>query len=134
MDLTALDTHTLDTGQTLYSAGEVLRGAWCLQTGALRLSLSVDDRRAACTWERPVAPGQWVGLASMLDGGPSLHQVVATEPSTLAFVSRDQLALWLDRGDPQGAALLTQWLSLQAGELARVNHDNVRILRLAAEF
>lgn len=134
VDLTALETVALEPGQRLFSAGEVLRGAFHLETGALTLRLHVQDRRATCTWERAVAPGDWLGLSSMLDGGPALHSAVASAPSTLRVVSRDQLALWLDRGDPRGLALQRQWLVLQARELARVSRDNVRILRQAAEF
>lgn len=129
-----LDVGELRDGERLCVAGDPCTGAWRLIEGTLILESQVRERRGSCVRRWNVGPGQWVGVVSMLDGGPRVLGMRALGSVKVGLLTRERFQEMLRGGDPAGVALLAGWLGSRARALDRVNRENVRMLRLAAEL
>jgi len=76
---------TIETGQTLFFAGDPCTGCYRLAEGLLKVTLDLGQGR-----ERILAilgPGALVGELSIIDGAPRSACVTAIRPSKLEFIS-----------------------------------------------
>lgn len=77
-------------GARIYATGDAPNGLWGVIEGRIRL---LDYPRAGAeVLIRSLAPGEWFGEISIIDGGPRPQDAVAAGPTVLAHLSPGALA------------------------------------------
>lgn len=100
-----VDIRTFAARERIYKAGELSMQAYVLVSGKVQVT-TVDEDQQEVVVDEP-GEGQFFGFASMLE--QSLHQTnaIALEESVCLEVSRDDIAVLLERKPMAGMDLLT---------------------------
>lgn len=84
--LAAASIRRHPAGAVLSRRGEPLNELLLVLEGSLEVSMrDADGRRAICWY---LAPGQWMGLIPLLDGGPAIHDLQGHSASVLLHIPR----------------------------------------------
>jgi CRP-like cAMP-binding protein len=81
-------------GAILYQSGVPATGLYIVQTGAVRLMLSMPDSNQLL---EVAGPGSILGLSESLSGDPYRLTAEAKERATVAFIRRDRFLEFLDQ-------------------------------------
>lgn len=115
-----LELKHYDARQRIYKKGEVNGQAYVMLTGRVRVT-TVDEDQQEVVVDEPSA-GQFFGFASMLEQTAHQTNAIALEDTTCLEISRDDIAVLLEKKPHAGMDLLTT-LGRQlhaAQELARL--------------
>jgi len=91
--------------ERIYKAGDPGGQAYVMVSGKVRVS-TVDEDHQEVIVDEP-APGEFFGFASMIEQTPHLTNAIALEPTTCIEISRDDIAVLLQRKPDAGMDLLT---------------------------
>jgi CRP/FNR family transcriptional regulator, cyclic AMP receptor protein len=91
--------------QRIYKTGDPGMHAYILMSGSVQVSI-VDDDHQEVVVDQP-GHGEFFGFASMLEQTPHQTSAMAMEPSTCVEVSRDDIAILLQRKPMAGMDMLT---------------------------
>jgi uncharacterized membrane protein len=108
--------------QRIYKMGEPGRQAYVMISGHVRVT-TVDEDQMEVLVDEPLH-GEFFGFASMLEQTPHQTTAVATEATTCIEVSRDDIAVLLERKPMAGMDMLTV--------LGKQFHASQRLVRLRA--
>ena len=108
--------------QRIYKKGEAGGQAYVLLSGKVRVS-TVDEDQQEVIVDEP-ACGEFFGFASMLEQTPHHTSAIALEESSCLEVSRDDIAVLLERKPHAGMDLLTS--------LGRQLHATQELVRIRA--
>src|SRR5258708_28754970 len=108
--------------QRIYKTGESSGQAYVMVTGRVRVT-TVDEDHQEVVLDEP-AQGEFFGFASMLEQTPHQTTAIALEGTECLEVSRDDIAILLQRKPHAGMDLLTT--------LGRQCHAAQELLRLRA--
>ncbi|HLY43436.1 MAG TPA: DUF1003 domain-containing protein [Terracidiphilus sp.] len=100
-----VDVKTFAPRERIYKAGEPGTQAYVLASGRVQVT-TVDEDQQDVVVDEP-ATGQFFGFASMLEQTPHQTSAVALEESVCIEVSRDDIAILLERKPHAGMDLLT---------------------------
>ena len=120
-----VDFKTFAPRERIYKAGEPGGLAYVLVSGKVRVS-TVDEDHQEVIVDEP-AEGEFFGFASMLEQTPHQTNALALEESSCLEVSRDDIAILLQRKPHAGMDLLTtlgrQFHAAQALVRIRANRN-----------
>jgi uncharacterized membrane protein len=91
--------------ERIYKKGEAGGQAYVMLSGKVRV-MTVDDDQQEVVVDEP-ATGEFFGFASMLEGTPHHTSAIALEETSCLEVSRDDIAVLLERKPHAGMDLLT---------------------------
>jgi CRP/FNR family cyclic AMP-dependent transcriptional regulator len=91
--------------QRIYKIGDPGMHAYIMVSGSVQVT-TVDDDHQEVVVDVP-GHGEFFGFASMLDQTPHQTNAMATEPATCVEVSRDDIAVLLQRKPLAGMDMLT---------------------------
>jgi uncharacterized membrane protein len=100
-----VDIRTFAPRERIYKLGEPAPQAYILKSGKVRVSI-VDEDHQEVVVDEP-GEGEFFGFASMLEQTPHQTNAFALEESTCVEVSRDDIAILLQRKPHAGMDLLT---------------------------
>jgi len=100
-----VDLKTFAARQRIYKIGDPGMHAYIMLSGAVQVS-TVDQDHQEVLVDQP-GHGEFFGFASMLDKTPHQTTAVATEKTTCVEVSRDDIAILLQRKPMAGMDMLT---------------------------
>jgi uncharacterized membrane protein len=100
-----VDIKTFSPRERIYKIGEPSGLAYVLISGSVRVTI-VDEDHQEVVVDEP-ATGEFFGFASMLEGTPHQTNAVALEETTCLEVSRDDIAVLIQRKPHAGMDLLT---------------------------
>ncbi len=117
-----VELKTFGPRQRIYKNGEPSGQAYVVITGRIRVT-TVDEDQQEVIVDEP-GNGEFFGFASMLDQTPHQTTAVAIEKSDVLEISRDDIAVLLQRKPLAGMDLLTT--------LGRQFHGSQQLVRLRA--
>jgi len=117
-----VELKTFGPRQRIYKNGEPSGQAYVVITGRIRVT-TVDEDQQEVIVDEP-ATGEFFGFASMLDQTPHQTTAIAIEKSDVLEISRDDIAVLLQRKPLAGMDLLTT--------LCRQFHGSQQLVRLRA--
>ena len=85
----------LGAGQPLFERGQPAHGLCTVLRGALRVGAVQRDGSASML--ATLAPGQWFGEISLIDGLPRTHDAVAEGPTEVWCLPQQALQDWLEQ-------------------------------------
>ncbi len=91
--------------ERIYKAGDAGGLAYVMVSGKVRVT-TVDEDHQEVIVDEP-ASGEFFGFASMIEQTPHLTNAMALEPTTCIEISRDDIAVLLQRKPDAGMDLLT---------------------------
>jgi uncharacterized membrane protein len=100
-----VELKTFAARERIYRAGDLAPQAYVMVSGEVRVT-TVDDDQQEVVVDEPVQ-GQFFGFASMLEQSPHQTNAMAIEESVCLEVSRDDIAVLLQRKPMAGMDLLT---------------------------
>src|ERR1700761_5132415 len=100
-----VDLRTFAPRQRIYKMGDPGMHAYILMSGSVQVS-TVDEDHQEVVVDQP-GHGEFFGFASMLDQTPHQTNAVAMEKTTCVEVSRDDIAILLQRKPMAGMDMLT---------------------------
>src|ERR1700761_7754455 len=100
-----VDLRTFAPRQRIYKMGDPGKHAYILLAGDVRVT-TVDDDHQEVVVDQP-GHGQFFGFASMLDQTPHQTSALAMEETTCIEISRDDIAILLQRKPLAGMDMLT---------------------------
>jgi CRP/FNR family transcriptional regulator, cyclic AMP receptor protein len=100
-----VDVKTFAPRQRIYKTGDPGRHAYILMSGNVQLTI-VDDDHQEVLVDQP-GHGQFFGFASMLDQNPHQTSAMAIEETVCVEISRDDIAVLLQRKPMAGMDMLT---------------------------
>jgi CRP/FNR family cyclic AMP-dependent transcriptional regulator len=117
-----VDIRTFAPRERIYKTGEPSTQAYVMVSGKVQVT-TVDEDHQEVVVDEP-GEGQFFGFASMLEQSPHQTNAIALEESTCLEVSRDDIAVLLQRKPMAGMDLLTT--------LGRQFHAAQQLVRLRA--
>ena len=117
-----VETKTFAARQRIYKAGETGSNAYVLLSGRVRVT-TVDEDQQEVVVDEP-AKGEFFGFASMIQETAHQTTAIALEETECLEVSRDDIAVLLERKPHAGMDLLTT--------LGRQLHASQQLVRLRA--
>ena len=115
-----VEVKTFAARERIYKAGEPGTHAYVVVSGKARIT-TIDEDQQEVVVDEP-AKGEFFGFASMLEQTPHHTTAIAEEESVCIEVSRDDIAILLQRKPMAGMDLLTT-----LGHQFHVTHDLVRL-------
>ena len=100
-----VDLKVFAARQRIYKIGDPGMHAYILLSGNVQVS-TVDDDHQEVVVDQP-GHGEFFGFASMLEQTPHQTSALAMEPSTCVEISRDDIAILLQRKPMAGMDMLT---------------------------
>jgi CRP/FNR family transcriptional regulator, cyclic AMP receptor protein len=100
-----VELKTFATRQRIYKTGDPGMHAYILMSGSVQVSI-VDDDHQDVVVDQP-GHGEFFGFASMLEQTPHQTSAMAMEQSTCVEISRDDIAILLQRKPMAGMDMLT---------------------------
>jgi CRP/FNR family transcriptional regulator, cyclic AMP receptor protein len=100
-----VDVKTFAPRQRIYKTGDPGRHAYILMSGNVQLTI-VDDDHQEVLVDQP-GHGQFFGFASMLDQNPHQTSAMAMAETVCVEISRDDIAVLLQRKPMAGMDMLT---------------------------
>jgi uncharacterized membrane protein len=100
-----VELKTFAARQRIYKTGDPGMHAYILMSGSVQVSI-VDDDHQEVVVDQP-GHGEFFGFASMLEQTSHQTSAMATEPSTCVEISRDDIAILLQRKPMAGMDMLT---------------------------
>ena len=100
-----VDLKVFAARQRIYKIGDPGMHAYILQSGSVQVS-TVDDDHQEVVVDQP-GHGEFFGFASMLDRTPHQTSALAMEKTTCVEISRDDIAILLQRKPMAGMDMLT---------------------------
>src|SRR6202167_1457900 len=100
-----VDLKTFAPRQRIYKIDDPGRHAYILISGSVQVS-TVDEDHQEVVVDQP-GHGQFFGFASMLEQTPHQTSALAMEPSNCVEISRDDIAILLQRKPMAGMDMLT---------------------------
>ncbi len=100
-----VDLKVFAARQRIYKIGDPGMHAYILLTGSVQVS-TVDDDHQEVVVDQP-GHGEFFGFASMLDQTPHQTSALAMEKTTCVEISRDDIAILLQRKPMAGMDMLT---------------------------
>src|SRR6202042_3160052 len=100
-----VDLRTFVPRQRIYKIGDPGKHAYILISGNVQVT-TVDEDHQEVVVDQP-GHGQFFGFASMLDQTPHQTSALATEETTCVEISRDDIAILLQRKPMAGMDMLT---------------------------
>jgi uncharacterized membrane protein len=119
---TQVEVKTFAARERVYKKGEPGRQAYVMISGRVRVS-TVDEDQQEVIVDEPTR-GEFFGFASMLEQTPHQTSAIALEESTCLEISRDDIAVLLQRKPHAGMDLLTT--------LGRQFHASQELVRMRA--
>lgn len=86
-------SRCLTDGESLYKAGEVASGFWCVISGRVRLNQPNGDKNSVFL---EYVPYDWVGELSLIDEQPVTLNALAVGETSVVEIKREVLLAWLD--------------------------------------
>ncbi len=117
-----VDIRTFAPRERIYKTGEPSAQAYVMVSGKVQVT-TVDEDHQEVVVDEP-GEGQFFGFASMLEQSPHQTNAIALEESVCLEVSRDDIAVLLERKPMAGMDLLTT--------LGRQFHAAQQLVRLRA--
>ena len=117
-----VDLKKFSPRQRIYKIGDAGSQAYILMSGRVQVT-TVDEDQMEVLVDEP-AHGEFFGFASMLEQTPHQTSALATEPTECIEVSRDDIAVLLQRKPMAGMDMLTV--------LGRQFHASQQLVRLRA--
>ena len=115
-----VEVKTFAARERIYKAGEPGTHAYVVVSGKARIT-TIDEDQQEVVVDEP-AKGEFFGFASMLEQTPHHTTAIAEEETVCIEVSRDDIAILLQRKPMAGMDLLTT-----LGHQFHVTHDLVRL-------
>ncbi len=100
-----VELKTFAPRQRIYKIGDPGMHAYILQSGSVQVS-TVDEDHQEVVVDQP-SHGEFFGFASMLEQTPHQTSALAMEPTTCVEISRDDIAVLLQRKPMAGMDMLT---------------------------
>ncbi len=100
-----VELKTFAARERIYKIGDTGGQAYVMISGKVRVT-TVDEDQQELTFDEP-APGEFFGFASMLEQTPHRTSASAMEVTSCIEVSRDDIAVLLERKPHAGMDLLT---------------------------
>lgn len=100
-----VDIKSFAARQRIYKTGDPGEQAYVMVSGLVRVTTEDEDHQEVVIHEP--APGEFFGLASMLDRTPHQTDAIALDDSVCLEVRRDDIALLLQRKPDAGMDMLT---------------------------
>ena len=100
-----VDLRTFPKHERIYKIGDPTGPAWVVIDGSVRVSVVDEDQQDVTIDE--VTAGQFFGFAAMLEQTPHKTTAVALEETSCIEISRDDIAVLLQRKPMAGMDLLT---------------------------
>jgi uncharacterized membrane protein len=117
-----VDVKTFAPRERIYKRGDATGLAYVVMSGKARV-VTVDEDHQEVVVDEPTH-GDVFGFASMIDGMPHQTSAIAVEESTCLEISRDDIAVLLERKPQAGMDLLTT--------LGRQFHASQELVRVRA--
>ena len=117
-----VDVKSFSARERIYKIGEPSIHAYVLIAGRVRVT-TLDEDQQEVVVDEP-GPSQFFGFASMLEQTPHQTNAIALEETSCLEVSRDDIAVLLERKPHAGMDLLTT--------LGRQFHASQQLVRLRA--
>src|SRR5579872_4502852 len=117
-----VDVRKFAARERIYKRGDANGLAYVLMSGKARV-VTVDEDHQEVVVDEPMH-GDVFGFASMIDGMPHQTSAIALEESTCVEISRDDIAVLLERKPHAGMDLLTT--------LGRQFHASQQLVRVRA--
>ena len=86
-------SRCLMDGESLFSAGEVASGFWCVISGRVRLNQPNGDKNSVFL---EYTPYDWAGELSLIDEQPVTLNALAVGETSVVEIKREVLLTWLD--------------------------------------
>src|SRR5215467_4701773 len=131
-----VEVKTFNPRERIYKMGEVAGQAYVMLSGHVRVT-TVDEDQQEVLVDEPGA-GEFFGFASMIQQTPHQTNAIALEETTCLEVSRDDIAVLLQRKPHAGMDLLTslgrQFHASQALVRGRASRNPNEIIEEEATF
>jgi len=131
-----VEVKTFNPRERIYKIGEPSGHAYVMISGRVRVTTVDEDQQEVIVDE--AAKGDFFGFASMLEQTPHQTNAIALEETTCLEVSRDDIAVLLQRKPHAGMDLLTtlgrQFHSAQQLVRLRASRDPNKIIEKEATF